>query len=92
MPTQRNDLLIFTTSNPSVVNMDEPLSFIEGTEQGENDSRDECERFRSGFWKIGYGGSHGEGEGLRPSTISRSCGQRTPETVADTFVVPRTRI
>jgi len=53
MPTQRNDLLIFTTSNPSVVNMDEPLSFIEGTEQGEKDSRDECERFRSGFWKIG---------------------------------------
>jgi hypothetical protein len=56
MPTQRNDLFIFTTSNPSVVNMDEPLSFIEGTEQGENDSRDECERVRSGFWKIGYGG------------------------------------
>ena len=29
--------------------MGETLSFIEGTEQGEKDSRDECKRFRSGF-------------------------------------------
>jgi hypothetical protein len=30
------------------------------------------------------------GDWLRPTTSSRSCGQWTPETVADTFVLPRT--
>jgi hypothetical protein len=77
MPTQRNDLLSFTVSNPPVSTGVRHSASESVPSRARTDSQDECEQFRSGSGRSAAGGLlelplRASNEGLRRPRVARA--------------------